>query len=197
MLVIGGSDPSLNADGSTANDPWHNGMNIFDLNEWKWTATYNANAAPYQRAQIISHHYAQDEGGPAWNSSTLEALFVNSTGATPTSSPAPGPVPPPPHHTSAGAIAGGVVGGMAGLALLLCGAFYLWRRRRRSGQAATTGGTQIHEKGEGLPFEKGEGLGHELEVPPSELDGSNELGSSTKHGGSAPQELMGSPAAPR
>ena len=167
MLVIGGHDPSIAA-WNTNLDPWPNGLNVFDMTEWKWTAEYASDAASYERAAAIEQHYTDNYQSPAWSDNSLETIFATKTPAVqPTSSPSPSPSPiassrpsPITHQNHAGAIAGGVVGGLLGLLALIAAAIWFPRRRRLSTTELDTS-REI--------YEKGDGLSHEMEVPPSEL----------------------------
>ncbi len=54
MLVIGGDDPVPHASGATP-DPWTNGLGIYDMSALSWANSYDANAAPYQRAAMLTN----------------------------------------------------------------------------------------------------------------------------------------------
>ncbi|KAL8828181.1 MAG: hypothetical protein Q9170_006711 [Blastenia crenularia] len=56
LLSIGGADAAQSDPWSTV-DPAFQGLGIFNLNKWNWTSGYNADAAPYKRADAIETFY--------------------------------------------------------------------------------------------------------------------------------------------
>ncbi len=150
VLSIGGADNTRQD-----RDPAPQGLLLFDMTDWKWKDSYDANAAAYERATDLKTWYSNGSLGKVeWSSDEVRKLFVAAgsepppgeqptvtithvvqqstdqapdASGTPTSTPEPGSG----SSTPVGAIVGGVVGGVAGLALIGAGAWFLLRRRRR------------------------------------------------------------------
>lgn len=57
MLSIGGLNASLVDSWATIDAHSPQGLALFDLSEWRWAAGYDANAAPYERADGIQELY--------------------------------------------------------------------------------------------------------------------------------------------
>lgn len=140
MLVIGGSFPSDPA-GIAAEDPWPNGLGVFDMTAFAWSGLYNATAEAYSQSSVIRNYYTSSYRAPEWDDSTLAAIFAFSpsdataTGTSPTSTSNPtatGTSTPAPKSTNLGAIIGGAVGGAVALLAAAILAFICVRRRRKS-----------------------------------------------------------------
>ena len=60
MLVIGGRNPNSTAlyDGQ---DPWINGLGIFDMTALQWTSGYDAKASPYAQPESIKTYISQKQ----------------------------------------------------------------------------------------------------------------------------------------
>jgi hypothetical protein len=57
MLVIGGVFPSDLA-GQRAQDPWPNGIGVFDMTAFTWSDLYNASASSYEQPDVIKQYYS-------------------------------------------------------------------------------------------------------------------------------------------
>ena len=53
MLVIGGTQPS----DILADDPWPNGLGVFDMTAFAWSDIYNSLAAPYEQPEVVRNYY--------------------------------------------------------------------------------------------------------------------------------------------
>lgn len=123
MLSIGGFTGTF----PPQPDNLPNGLGVFDLTDLKWGPSYDSNAAPYERPNLVQDYYNSNPHYPnTWADPALASIFTvaatspkSGTGASPQKS----------HNT--GAIAGGVVGGLAALALFAALAFWLLRRRKQ------------------------------------------------------------------
>jgi hypothetical protein len=58
MLVIGGRQPSSLMSWGTAQDPWMNGLGVFDMTAFAWSDIYNASAGLYEQPKVVQHYYA-------------------------------------------------------------------------------------------------------------------------------------------
>lgn len=153
MISIGGSQPSdsgAQSGGSTgilgaAQDPWPNGIGIFDMTAFQWTSSYNPNAAQYESPDVVKSYYSSSYTTPSFANPTIAAAFGASTSqntsptttaggnsgstgsstASPTSKPSSGG-----SSTNIGAIVGGVIGGV-GVIILGVIAFLLFKRHGR------------------------------------------------------------------
>jgi hypothetical protein len=77
MISFGGLDPS---DGSlsSSDDPFPNGIGIFDMTTMQWTTNFDPNTK-YQAPDVVNNYYYSNSTGPSnWASSDLKNLFVNS-----------------------------------------------------------------------------------------------------------------------
>ncbi|EXJ91966.1 hypothetical protein A1O3_00516 [Capronia epimyces CBS 606.96] len=147
MISIGGRLPSSLEASGQAQDPWANGIGVFDLTDFVWKDHYDAAAAAYESPDVVKKYYSSDYQEPAWgeNAQSLASVFAY----TPTkSSDAPGNTTSPggsstggsspdnnekkSQSSHTGAIAGGVVGGVLGLAAILGLGYWIRRRRRPS-----------------------------------------------------------------
>lgn len=57
LLSIGGADAAAQSDPWSTIDTAFQGLGTFDLNGWNWTKGYDADAAPYKRAEAIEKCY--------------------------------------------------------------------------------------------------------------------------------------------
>jgi hypothetical protein len=144
MLSIGGQPMKWTSSDSnlSAQDPWANGLAIFDMSELTWSFDYDANAAAYTPATLVSDYYETSSRYPSFNDAALTAIFNSTTASTTASSTAststasntashtPAKKPSALKSSHTGAIVGGVVGGVAVISLL-AGVCYLFLRRRR------------------------------------------------------------------
>ena len=52
MLSIGGANPS-SLSATPEQDPWLNGLGVFDMTAFAWADIYDAAAGPYEKAEIM------------------------------------------------------------------------------------------------------------------------------------------------
>jgi hypothetical protein len=127
MLSIGGTqEASL----ENQEDPWPNGLGIFDMTTLSWTNAYDAAAPAYERPSLVSQFYANNSRYPIeWGDPELESIFTspNGTAATNVSSgnssnsTRPGITTNRTASVSGGIVndvVGGVIGGIAALAII-------------------------------------------------------------------------------
>ncbi|KAK6425735.1 hypothetical protein LTR95_016221 [Oleoguttula sp. CCFEE 5521] len=196
MAVIGGLILGSAGEWDFEPDPWPNGIGIFDISAFEWSASYDASAAAYVTPDIVKQHYQQNGLYPdSWADPALQEYFIrrdtpSTTGSTATPNPSTssfanndGSQQPQSHI---GAIAGGVVGGIVACAALLAGVFWLRRHRNsRNSRAAELPlniagdkGGEVWQKAElaGQPMMRVEADGHNYrKVGMSELAGSERL----------------------
>ncbi|OQO12636.1 hypothetical protein B0A48_02098 [Cryoendolithus antarcticus] len=197
MAIIGGLILGSAGEYDFEPDPWPNGIGIFDMSAFEWSASYDASAAAYVTPDIVKQHYQQNGLYPdSWADPALQEWFVrrniNATTTGSTTSPNPstssfanndGGQQPQSHI---GAIAGGVVGGIVACAALLAGVFWLRRHRNpRNSRAAELPlniagdkGGEEWQKAElaGQPMMRVEADGHNYQqLGVSELAGSERL----------------------
>jgi hypothetical protein len=152
MISIGGTqEVSL----GNQDDPWTNGLGIFDMTTLNWTNAYNAAAPAYERPSLVSQFYANNSRYPIeWDDPELESIFTSPSGTATTNvssgtisnnSPSSGTTTnrtadasdgslgPAPSPTSSNGVTGGivkdVVGGVIG-ALAIIASLIFWRQFR-------------------------------------------------------------------
>jgi hypothetical protein len=84
MLSIGGTQevPLENFQ-----DPWTNGLGIFDMTTLSWTNAYDAAAPAYERPSLVSQFYANNSRYPiAWADPELQRIFTTLNGVANVSS---------------------------------------------------------------------------------------------------------------
>ncbi|TDZ39912.1 Glycosyltransferase sdnJ [Colletotrichum trifolii] len=77
MLSVGGTDGKT---GWSGRDMWPQGLGLFDMTEWYWKDTYDAEAKDYETSKTIQEWY--EKGGVdeiKWSLDRVQELFVNST----------------------------------------------------------------------------------------------------------------------
>lgn len=180
MLSIGGV---LN-NNAEATDSWSNGLGILDLTDLSWGAQYSASAAPYLKPAPVVEllDNKSNQYPPSWANPALSSIFeVKSSSATSTPSSTPPAsvshaATPTPQSSNTAAIAGGTVGGIAILALVVVGAYLLWKRRR--GRIQPTELDSLRRPFQYQPVEMGAMLKDPAEMdgrePLSEMDGQTE-----------------------
>ena len=145
MAIVGGLNPSANSKSKllSQQDPWANGIGIFDLTEMRWKSKYEAQAASYVTPQAVKSWYKRN-GGPyphTWDDPGLEVYFTGNQ-VTTTPAPLPSTASSPgssssaaaaPSNSSTGAIIGGVVGGIGGALIIIAALLFLLRRRGQTG----------------------------------------------------------------
>ncbi|KAI4257003.1 MAG: hypothetical protein LQ352_001831 [Teloschistes flavicans] len=174
LLSIGGADAAQSDPWSTV-DPAFQGLGTFDLNNWNWTNGYDANAAPYKRADPLVKLYQSNGQYPkTWDMPELEALILNKALAPSTSSTS-GPsssntsVSTSPDHSHHGLSkyekigigVGSSIGGI--IALLLFGAIFYHCIRRKRRSTSYYDNNKNHNNSNELP---GESSKHELPPQP-------------------------------
>jgi hypothetical protein len=148
MISIGGSQKNAQTD----QEPWPNGLGIFDMTTLNWTNAYDAAAPAYERPGLVSQFYANNSRYPAtWIDPVLRNIFAapnettnmpggnSSSGNNGGSSNSGGGS----NNINTGAIAGGVAGGVAALALI--GALIYWRLRRHNGKGGQSQNQSVAE----------------------------------------------------
>ncbi|KIX09321.1 uncharacterized protein Z518_00400 [Rhinocladiella mackenziei CBS 650.93] len=136
MVSIGGRLPSSLQDLGVEQDPWPNGIGVFDMTEFAWVDHYDAAAEVYDSPDLVKQYYASSYQEPAWSDPTLASIFAytvtSSTNSTSSggSSSSDSSGSDSDSSDNTGAIVGGVVGGVA-LIVILLGVWYWLRRRRR------------------------------------------------------------------
>ena len=150
ILIFGGTDyaPSKFSDfiqkSMSSEDPFSQGIGIFDLSNLAWADHYAAHPAPYEQSDPVKQYYdmagqsyVSNLGSPVatlmkttnFNHTVANSSPANSTAtsslttSTSTTSPSKSP--------NTRAIAGGVVGGIAFLGVVTAVVFFTLRRRRR------------------------------------------------------------------
>jgi hypothetical protein len=79
MLSIGGTQES------NKDEPWANGLGIFDMTKLDWTNTYDAAAPAYERPILVSQFYANNSRYPIeWGDPELESIFTSPNGTATT-----------------------------------------------------------------------------------------------------------------
>ena len=119
MIVVGGYEPFYGFDNFSVitNDPWPNGLNVFDLNDWVWKTSYDPNAQAYQTHPIVQDWYARSyNSSDVFENATLADIFLKSSTASASSTRS---------GTNVSIMAGSIVGVFVVVGLLL----WLWLRR--------------------------------------------------------------------
>ncbi|KAK0610852.1 hypothetical protein B0T14DRAFT_529203 [Immersiella caudata] len=135
VLSIGGLNPYLNA--WTTQDPFAQGLAVFDMVDLKWTDSYNAGAAAYEAPPPVKEWYSKGLlGSVTWSSDDVQRLFSTATDDTPGGNGNNGnggsndPGSTEEKSTPVAAIAGGVVGGVVALAAIGALVWFLRRKKR-------------------------------------------------------------------
>jgi hypothetical protein len=109
MLSIGGGAFSQGGLINQEQDPWPNGLGIFDMTMLSWAKAYDPDALAYERPSLVSQIYANNSRYPTiWGDPELESFFTSPNGTG-------GIVKD---------VVGGVVGGIAALVII---ALIYWR----------------------------------------------------------------------
>lgn len=145
MISVGGFQDNGALIATPQNDPWTNGLGIFDLVALNWTMQFDPDAAPYAPADALKAVYAGNPRTPTFDQDGLGAIFaanasqaasIGLNGSTSTSINGTSRILPPSNTTrlyssvSIGAIVGGVIAGVVLITLVL-GATWFCRRRKR------------------------------------------------------------------
>ena len=157
MLSIGGiQEITL----GNQDDPWTNGLGIFDMTALNWTNAYDAAAPAYERPSLVSQFYANNSRYPIeWGGPELESIFnssSNSGGGDNINNTGPGITPKGIANVSGGTyggtgvtgrIVGGVIGGMLGCMIIIFSLIF-WRRRRQqiAGEVALAVGRRVFDE---------------------------------------------------
>ncbi|KAF4838027.1 Kelch repeat-containing protein [Colletotrichum tropicale] len=76
MLSIGGLASLESGEAWTVQDPWPNGMGIFDMTEMRWKDDYNADAAKYESPSVVQQWYSDGgQNNVSWTTEDLKTLF--------------------------------------------------------------------------------------------------------------------------
>jgi hypothetical protein len=79
MISIGGNQEQ------TSDEPWINGLGIFDITKLDWTNAYDAAAPAYERPILVSQFYANNSRYPIeWGDPELESIFTSPNGTATT-----------------------------------------------------------------------------------------------------------------
>jgi hypothetical protein len=79
MISIGGNPGTVN------DEPWINGLGIFDMTKLDWTNAYDAAAPAYERSILVSQFYANNSRYPIeWGDPELESIFTSPNGTATT-----------------------------------------------------------------------------------------------------------------
>jgi hypothetical protein len=136
MISIGGGPGNPPAE--DFNDPWTNGMQIFDMTDLVWTESYNSSAAAYEPPSSVTQYYAANSRYPSsWIDPKLADIFrqtsstssSTSSSSTPLSSSNPTSSSTAPKKSHTGAIVAAAVSGVAGVAIIV-GLSCWWAKRR-------------------------------------------------------------------
>lgn len=77
ILSIGGADRQTQGAGMTQKDEAPNGLLLFDMSTLKWKDSYDANAAGYQRADVIKAWYSKGSmDNVEWADADLQKVFA-------------------------------------------------------------------------------------------------------------------------
>ena len=141
MAVIGGTDLWFPNGTKNSQDPWTNGINVFDLSAMRWKDAYDPNDSPYQSPSAVRDWYTKNGSYPAWDSPAVESLFLKAL--TPTTTPVPPSeltqsetdTPRSDGKRNVSAIAGGVVGGVAVLAAIAYVMHYIFKKQRTDSES--------------------------------------------------------------
>ena len=83
MISIGGTHEISHL--NQQDDPWTNGLGIFDMTILNWTNAYDAAAPAYERPSLVSQFYANNSWYPIeWDDPELESIFKSSNGTATT-----------------------------------------------------------------------------------------------------------------
>lgn len=188
MMVVGGLNPSAITKSAllSQEDPWPNGIGIFDLSEMQWASKYDANASAYITPRVVKNWYETNGGffPKTWDDPELEEYFTGTTGTT-TSPPSSttsaqssgSSTVSPTRSSSIGPIVGGVVGGIGGALVIIA---FLWFFFRRSKQTRKPGDAySLHSRDDREPIALASAVEKALPAelpeksrrPPAEVDG--------------------------
>lgn len=156
MFVVGGmtvtSDTDFTSDSNPdqiPRDPWKQGIGIYDLNELKWSDSFDPGAPKYVTPDVIKAYYRVNGTFPAsWTQDGLEALFNKSLASTIAGDPSDPQAAGSSSDQSSGnghdstataMIAGSIAGAVGGLVILLLLGWCLIRRNRKPGDEQSNG----------------------------------------------------------
>jgi hypothetical protein len=81
MIIVGGVDSAQDVSVGTTNavlsseDPFTQGIAVFDMNNAVFASSYNASAPIYAGPSIVRELYSSGQGTPAWDSTGVENVF--------------------------------------------------------------------------------------------------------------------------
>ncbi|OHE98750.1 kelch repeat protein [Colletotrichum orchidophilum] len=181
MITFGGVNRMAANGNSTIffneEDPFRQGVGVFDLTALAWKDQYEPTAATYDSPDAVKAWYNEGNLANVQYSSGVEAL-INYGKSGSGSSPGSGSGS---KSSNTGAIAGGVVGGVAGVALIVLAAFFLMRRRKHrkvpteefggGHNVVEAPGTDYYNNGGMQQTAYSPGPAPSTTAPPSELQG--------------------------
>lgn len=126
LLIVGGDDPTITG---LNQDPWQNGIGIFDMNSLAWASGYTHDHAPYTRNMALESHAGNS---PVDYTPLASSLFLAKASDSTASSAGGAPSDEPSGGPNVGAIAGGTIGGVLVLALAGLGVWFWLRRQRKT-----------------------------------------------------------------
>ena len=129
MISIGGAQPSSPDSLGQDDDPWPNGIGLFDMTAFEWVGQYTADAAEYDSPNAVKEYYASSHSTPVWSTPTLAEIF-GSNGSQPFS-PSSSQDFSGGRGTDTGSIAGAVVGGVVGVAIVVIVGLCILRKRKQ------------------------------------------------------------------
>ena len=129
MISIGGSQIAID-------EPWPNGLGIFDMTKLDWTDAYDAAAPAYERPILVSQFYANNSRYPIeWGDPELKSIFTSPNGTATTnvsgSSSSSNNISNSISNSGdriVNDVVGGVIGGISMLAIIA--SLIFWRRCR-------------------------------------------------------------------
>ncbi|VUC22620.1 unnamed protein product [Clonostachys rosea] len=138
MITMGGV--SARKANTWKDDPWKEGLGVYDMVDLSWRSNYSASAGDYDTPQAFKAWYQQ--GGEAqWSSDELKALFATGSLALSADNVSSSPNNTNSDNTTEGtagsdgpnvpAIVGGVVGGVIFLALAGAAIWFLLTQKKR------------------------------------------------------------------
>jgi hypothetical protein len=136
MISIGGTQEVVLGN---QDDPWTNGLGIFDMTTLNWTNAYDAAASAYERPSLVSQFYANNPRYPIeWGDPELESIFISPNGSSSSSSSSSNTTTANASGGSGGVtggidvkdVVGGIIGGVAALVAMIIFSLFFWRQCR-------------------------------------------------------------------
>ena len=119
----------LSIGGNVEDEPWPNGLGIFDMTKLDWTNEYDAAAPAYERPNLVSQFYASNSSYPIeWGDPELESIFTSPNGTATTNVSGSSSSSSNSGGKMVNYVVGGVIGAIAALAIFA--SLIFWRRCR-------------------------------------------------------------------